>query len=237
MTTGFILLLACAISSAAPTTTGQGLARPEKEADKPPLLIARVQYYGGDYYTDPTALPNLARFASEKTGAQWTAVDGSVSLLDPNLNRYPVLYLTGHGEIQLRDDEVKALRGYLERGGFLLVNDNGPKRSGNSIDGAFRREIAKVLPEHPLIELPKEHPVFHAFFDFPKGLPQIHRHDENEPPRGFAIYVGDRMAVFYDWNSDIGNGWEDPEVHNDPEEKRMEALRMGTNLLLYALLQ
>ena len=119
----------------------------------------------------------------------------------------------------------------------MIVNDNGPERSGNSINQAFRREIAKVLPEQPLIELPKDHPVYKSFFEFPQGLPQIHRHDENEPPRGFGMYVGGRLAVFYDWNSDIGNGWENLEVHNNPQEKRLEALKMGTNLLLYALLQ
>jgi len=201
------------------------------------LWVARVQYSGGDYYTDPTALPNLTAFASKQTGAVWETRDSAVSLLDPNLNQYPVLYLTGHGEIHLSEDESAALRAYLERGGFLLVNDNGPLRSGNSIDPAFRREIAVVLPDHPLVELPSKHPVFHAFFDFPRGLPQIHRHDENQPPRAFGIYVRDRLAVFYDWNSDIGNGWEDPAVHHDPPEKRLAALRMGTNILLYALMQ
>ena len=200
-------------------------------------IIAQVQYYGGDYYTDPTALPNLAEFATEQTGVEWQALDGSVSLLDPNLNNYPILYLTGHGDIRLADDEIKSLRSYLERGGFMIVNDNGPERSGNSINRAFRREIAKVLPEQPLIELPKDHPVYKSFFEFPQGLPQIHRHDENEPPRGFGMYVEGRLAVFYDWNSDIGNGWENLEVHNNPQEKRLEALKMGTNLLLYALLQ
>ncbi|MCG3199538.1 MAG: hypothetical protein GHCLOJNM_04056 [bacterium] len=209
-------------------------AQPRKESE---LVIARVQYYGGDYYTDPTSLPNLAAFASDKTGQTWTALDGSISLLDPNLNRYPVLYLTGHGEMQLKGDETSALRSYLEKGGFLLVNDNGPARTGNSIDLAFRREIAKVLPDHALVELPPDHPVFHCFFDFSEGIPQIHRHDETQPPRAFGIYLERRLAVFYAWNSDIGNGWEDRRVHNDPEEKRLEALRMGTNLLLHALYQ
>ncbi len=202
-----------------------------------PLTIARVQYYGGDYYTDPTSLPNLATFTSQQTGTPWHALDGSVSLLDPNLNRYPVLYLTGHGDIQLKGGESDALRSYLENGGFLLVNDNGPARSGNSIEVAFRREIARVLPGHPLVELPNTHPIFSVLYDFPKGIPQIHRHNEEQPPRAFAIFAGDRMAVFYEWNSDIGNGWEDPQVHKDPEEKRQEALKMGTNILVYAMMQ
>jgi hypothetical protein len=210
---------------------------PPAQSEIPTLYLARVQYYGGDYYTDPTSLPNLAAFASQQTGAPWKALDGSVSLLDPNLNRYPVLYLTGHGDMQLKGSEVEALRRYLENGGFLLVNDNGPARSGNSIDQAFRREITKVLPTQPLVELPKEHPIFQACFPFPKGIPQIHRHEEEQPPRAFGIWAKGRLAVFYDWNSDIGNGWEDQPVHNDPEEKRLEALRMGTNILLYALFQ
>ena len=200
-------------------------------------MLAQVQYYGGDYYTDPTALPNLAQFATEKTNATWKAQDGAVSLLDPNLNSYPVLYLTGHGEIRFREDEQKALRTYLERGGFLIVNDNGPERSGNSINQAFRREIANILPENPLVELPDDHPVYRNFYEFPEGIPQIHRHDENASPKGFGIYVEGRLSVFYAWNSDIGNGWEDPAVHNNPPEKRVEALQMGTNLLLYAMLQ
>jgi uncharacterized protein DUF4159 len=208
---------------------------PPSEAE--PLKIARVQYYGGDYYTDPTSLPNLARFATEKTGVEWSALDGSVSLLDPNLNTYPVLYLTGHGEIRLKEDETEALRGYLEKGGFLIANDNGPERSGNSVDRAFRHELAKAFPDSPLLELPKEHPAYHSFFDFPEGLPQIHRHDENQPPRGYGLYLEGRLAVFYAWNSDLGNGWEDPDVHGDPQEKRVAALEMGTNLLLTALLQ
>ena len=212
-----------------------GFVSPAKVSE--PLTIAQVRYYGGDYYTDPTALPNLAEFATQQTGTEWKAEDATLSLLDPNLNNYPVLYLTGHGDIQLREDEVAALRAYLEQGGFLLVNDNGPERSGNSINQAFRREIAKVLPEQPLVELPKDHPVFVSFFEFPAGLPQIHRHDKNHPPKAFGIYVKGRLAVFYDWNSDIGNGWENPEVHKDPPNKRLEALRMGTNILLYAVLQ
>lgn len=199
--------------------------------------IAQVRYYGGDYYTDPSALPNLAAFASEQTGVDWAAAEGAVSLVDPNLGLYPVLYLTGHGDIRLQADEERALRNYLERGGFLIVNDNGPERSGNSIDRGFRREIEKVLPGKPLVELPKDHPIYRSFHEFPDGLPQIHRHDENEPPRGFGIYLNGRLAVFYSWNSDIGNGWENPEVHNDPPEKRLEALRMGTNLLMQAILQ
>ncbi len=213
------------------------LAQPPLPREWEPLVIARVQYYGGDYYTDPTSLPNLAAFATGNTGTPWHALDGSVSLLDPNLNRYSVLYLTGHGDIQFKGGEIEALRSYLENGGFLLVNDNGPARSGNSIDTAFRREIARVLPNQPLVELPKTHPIFSVLYDFPKGIPQIHRHDEEQPPRAFAVFIEGRMAVFYDWNSDIGNGWEDPQVHKDPEEKRQEALKMGTNILVYAMRQ
>ena len=218
-------------------TIPPAVAQPFLPREREPLNLARVQYYGGDYYTDPTSLPNLATFASEKTGTPWHALDGSVSLLDPNLNRYPVLYLTGHGDIQFKGGEIEALRSYLENGGFLLVNDNGPARSGNSIDEAFRREITKVLPSQPLVELPNTHPVFSILYDFPKGIPQIHRHDEEQPPRAFAIFIEKRMVVFYDWNSDIGNGWEDPQVHKDPEEKRQEALKMGTNILVYAMIQ
>jgi len=206
-------------------------------AEEKPLVLARVQYYGGDYYTDPTSLPNLAGFASDRTAGAWEALDGSVSLLDPNLNAYPILYLTGHVEIHLQDDEVEALSNYLHKGGFLIVNDNGPKISGNSIDESFRREIARVLPENQLVELTEDHPIYNIHFPFPRGLPQIHRHDENLPPMGFGIYVGGRLAVFYAWNSDIGNGWEDIEVHNTPTDKHEAALKMGTNILMYALYQ
>jgi hypothetical protein len=222
------------------------------------IQIARVQYYGGDYYTDPTSLPNLAEFVSKETSTPVKALDGSLSLLDPNLPNYQMLYLTGHGEIQLGEDEVLALRKYLMNGGFLFVNDNGPAKTGNSIDAAFRREIERVLPgpspstpspliegEIPevrsqqtlLIELPREHPFFHFRYEFPDGIPQIHRHDEEQPPRAFGIFIADRLAVFYCWNSDLGNGWENQEVHGDPPEKRLAALQMGTNVLLYALMQ
>lgn len=228
--------LAC-IAAALCLGAVQCYAQASRAEESEPLLIGRVQYYGGDYYTDPTSLPNLAKFASERSGNPWKAADGSVSLLDPNLNRYPVLYLTGHGEMQIKGDEVSALRAYLDQGGFLIVNDNGPARSGNSIDAAFRREIAKVFPDQGLVELPSEHPIYHAFFDFPKGLPQIHRHDDSTPPTGFGLFVKGRLAVFYAWNSDIGNGWEDAGVHNDPEDKRQEALRMGTNALMFGVLQ
>ena len=154
--------------------------------------------------------------------------EARVTLTDDQLWDYPFLHMTGHGNIKLTDAEVVRLREYLQRGGFLHADDN------YGLDESFRREMARVFPDRPLVDVPLSHPIYHAVYDFPKGLPKIHEHD-GKPPRGFGIFLGDRLAVFYSYASDLGNGWEDPETYKDPAALHEAALRMGVNLFVYAV--
>lgn len=195
----------------------------------PRLTIARLQYDGGgDWYANPSSIPNLLRAISERTSLEVEPTEARVRLTDDRLWDYPFLHLTGHGAIRLSGEEVERLREFLERGGFLHADDN------YGLDQHFRREIAKVFPDRPLVDVPLTHPVYNIVYRFPEGLPKIHEHD-NKPARGYGIFIGDRLAVFYSHESDLGNGWEDPEVHNDPPQLREAALRMGVNLFMYAV--
>jgi hypothetical protein len=151
-----------------------------------------------------------------------------VSLGDPALRDYPLLYMTGHGTVRFTPQERAALRSYLLDGGFLHADDN------YGLDESVRAELALVFPDRDLVELPADHPVFHVFYDFPEGLPKIHEHD-GQPPQGFGIFHDGRLMVFYSYESDLGDGWEDADVHDDPAEVREQALRMGVTLVLYAL--
>lgn len=191
--------------------------------------LVRLKYGGGaDWYNGPTELPNLAKFARENAGINVFATGKYIELKDKELFNYPFIFMTGHGNCYFDEDEARRLRQYLEAGGFLLVNDD------YGLDPSFRREIKKVFPDKELVELPFDHPIYHCFYSFPNGLPKIHEHD-NKPPQGFGIFVGKRLALFYVYEADIADGWDDPEVHNDPPEKRLAALKMGTNILIYAL--
>jgi hypothetical protein len=193
------------------------------------LTVARVQYDGGgDWYANPSSLPNLLAAIAERTTLPVERREARVTLLDDRLWDYPFLHITGHGNIKLSDSEVERLREYLLRGGFLHVSDN------YGLDSSFRREIARVFPERPLVDVPLKHPIYNLVYEFPKGLPKIHEHD-GKPPRGLGIFLGDRLAVFYDYESDLGDGWEDPDVHKDPPELHEAALRMGVNLFVYAI--
>jgi hypothetical protein len=195
----------------------------------PTLTIARLQYDGGgDWYANPSSLPNLLSVIRERTTLRVDRAEARVKLLDDRLWDYPFLHITGHGNIALTDAEVGRLRQYLERGGFLHVSDN------YGLDASFRREIARVFPDRQLVDVPLSHPVYHVVYDFPRGLPKVHEHD-GKPARGFGIFLGERLAVFYDHESDLGNGWEDAAVHGDPPEIREAALRMGVNLFVYAV--
>jgi hypothetical protein len=197
----------------------------------PVLTIAQVQYDGGgDWYANPSGLPNLLAFISERTGLRVAPAPATVRLGDPALRSYPYLYLTGHGNIRLTDAEVSALRRYLEQGGFLHADDN------YGLDESFRREMGRVFPGTHLVAVPHDHPVYGIVYPFPDGLPKIHEHD-GKPPEGLGIFHGGRLVVFYSYESDLGNGWEDPEVHGNPVEIREQALRMGLNLFIYALSQ
>lgn len=193
------------------------------------LTVARVQYDGGgDWYANPSSIPNLLEAIAERTTLPVERREARVTLLDDRLWDYPFLHITGHGNLKLSDREAERLREYLTRGGFLHVSDN------YGLDSSFRREIARVFPERPLVDVPLKHPIYNLVYEFPKGLPKIHEHD-GKPPRGLGIFLGDRLAVFYDYESDLGDGWEDPDVHKDPPELHEAALRMGVNLFVYAI--
>lgn len=195
------------------------------------LTIAQVRYDGGgDWYANPSGLPNLLSFISERTGLPVASAPARVTLTDPRLRNYPFLYLTGHGNIRLSDREVVALRRYLDGGGFLHADDN------YGLDESFRREILRVYPDGELTEIPHDHPVYHVFYSFPSGLPKVHEHD-GQPAQGLGIVRDGRLVVFYSYESDLGNGWEDAEVHGSAPEVREQALRMGANLFVYAMTQ
>jgi hypothetical protein len=193
------------------------------------LTIARLQYDGGgDWYANPSSLPNLLSAIEAWTGLPVQRREATVTPLDPALRDYPYLYLTGHGNVRFTPQEREALKEYLLAGGFLHADDN------YGLDESFRREMAAMFPDRDLVELPPDHPVFHLFFDLPEGLPKIHEHD-GKPPQALGIFDGGRLVVFYSYESDLGDGWEDAGVHDDPDPVRQSALRMGVNLYLYAV--
>ena len=193
------------------------------------LTIGRMQYDGGgDWYANPSSLPNLLRAVRERTRLRTAERERIVRLTDPSLSEVPYLYATGHGNVLLAADEVRALRGHLEAGGFLHADDN------YGMDRSIRREIGRVFPDRPLVEVPLDHPVYRIVYQFPRGLPKVHEHD-GQPAQGFGVFLGGRLALFYSYQSDLGDGWEDADVHNDPEPVREQALRMGVNLFTYAV--
>lgn len=196
----------------------------------PGFTIARLKYDGGgDWYGNPSSLPNLARALRERTPIPIDRIDEArVSLTDENLFDYPFLYMNGHGNIRFSDAEADRLRKYLLSGGFLFADDN------YGMDESFRRELARVFPDRKLIDVPFDHPIYHSYYAFPSGPPKIHEHD-GKPPEGLGIFDGERLVVFYTYEADIGDGIEDPEVHKDPPEKREEAMRMAVNVVVYAL--
>lgn len=198
-----------------------------QDTDK--FTIARVKYGGGgDWYYGQTQIPNLLKALRERTNIKTANNQVVIQLTDRRLYNYPFIYITGHGNIVFTDEEVKALRQYLLRGGFLWANDD------YGLDKSFRREMKRVFPDKELIEVPYDHPIYWCFYEFPNGLPKIHEHD-GKPPKGYGIFHEGRLLVFYDYESDIADGLEDPQVHNDPPEKRELALRMAINIVIYAL--
>jgi hypothetical protein len=226
-------LIAVLTVTGAGTLAAQRPAQPRAPAVQPPtaLTIARLQYGGGgDWYLGPSTLPNLLSEVRKRTGIPAAAQAATVSLTDAALWDHPLLYMSGHGNISLTDEEVTNLRRHLLAGGFLLANDS------YGMDESFRREIRKVFPDKDLVELPRNHPIFHAFYDMPTGIPKVHEHD-NKPPQGFGIFHEGRLVLFYAYESDIGDGWEDASVHGDPAEIREQAFRMGVNIFVYVLSQ
>jgi hypothetical protein len=194
-----------------------------------PFQIARIHYDGGgDWYSDPSSLPNLLEAVHRQLGIEVAGEEKQVRLTDEDLFSHPYLYLTGHGNLRFSEEDAVRLRDYLEGGGFLHVDDN------YGLDEAFRREIANVFPTRELVEVPFSHPVYHMVHGFPQGPPKVHEHD-GHPPRGYGIFVEGRLVLYYTWEADLGDGWEDPEVHEVPEEVRRRALEMGVNLVAWVL--
>ena len=193
--------------------------------------IARIHYSGGgDWYSDPSSLPNLLKFLGENTQIAVDEEEVRLRPTDPEFYQYPYLYLTGHGNVRFSAEEVTRLRESLLRGAFLHADDN------YGMDASFREEIKRVFPNRDFIELPFDHPVFHIFYDFQNGLPKVHEHDGN-PPQALGMFDDDRLMILYTFECDLGDGWEDPEVHNNSEEIRLKALQMGVNIIYYALIQ
>lgn len=195
------------------------------------VQIGLLKYRGGgDWYANPTSLPNLIEFANRNLLTSIDPNDVTVEVGSPELFNIPFVHMTGHGNVVFDDQEAENLRMYLEGGGFLHIDDN------YGMDPYVRVAMKKVFPELDFVELPFDHPIYHQKYPFPSGLPKIHEHD-GKPPQGFGLIHEGRLVCFYSYETDLGNGWEDESVHNDPPEKRLEALKMGANILQYAFIQ
>jgi len=189
--------------------------------------IAVLKYNGGgDWYANPTALPNLISFCNENIGTNIKADPATIEVGSRDIFNYPFIHMTGHGNVVFSESEAENLRTYLVAGGFLHIDDN------YGMDPYIRTEIRKVFPEKNLTELPSNHRIFHGTFKFPNGLPKIHEHD-GKPSQAYAIFYDGRLVCLYTHESDISDGWEDQEVHNDSQEIRLKALQMGANILEY----
>lgn len=198
-------------------------------ADAGEFRIARLKYRGGgDWYSDPTSLPNLLDGVEQVLGIKAADEEARVSIMDEALFTYPFAYLTGHGKVKFSEEEAARLRLYLVSGGFLWADDN------YGMDEYFRKEIRKVFPERELVEIPFDHEIYHMVYGFPGGLPKIHEH-HGGPPHGYGILHDGRLVVFYSYNTDIGDGLEDADVHKDSAEKRQAAMKMAVNIVAYAL--
>lgn len=211
-----LLLATSALSAQAPSPRGA-------------LSIGRLHYDGGgDWYANPSSLPNLLAAVRERTTLRTTAKEIVVRLTDSELWDVPYLYLTGHGNLHWSDDDLATLRRWILQGGFLHADDN------YGLDQSIRKEIARLFPDRPLVEVPLDHPIYHLVYDLPGGIPKIHEHD-GKPAQGFGVFIAGRLVLYYSYQSDLGDGWEDPDVHHDPPEKHEAALRLGVNLFAYAV--
>ena len=193
--------------------------------------IAILKYEGGgDWYANPTALPNLIAYCNENIH---TNIDDKPKTVETGSNEifnYPIVFLTGHGNIYFSEESSQNLRNYLISGGFLHISDN------YGLDKYIRPQMKKVFPELDFVELPFDHPIYHQRYHFDNGLPKVHEHD-NKPPQGFGLLYEGRLICFYDTECDLGDGWEDPEVHNDSEATRTKALEMGSNIIQFVFTQ
>ncbi|APG59520.1 DUF4159 domain-containing protein [Christiangramia salexigens] len=190
--------------------------------------LAVLKYNGGgDWYSNPTALPNLIKFCNENIQTNIITKPETVEPGSSDIFRFPFVHMTGHGNVIFNDSEIENLRNYLLSGGFLHIDDN------YGMDKFIRKEFRKMFPDKELKELPADHPIFSAAYSFPNGLPKIHEHDKLRP-QAFGIFDAGRLILLYTYESDLGDGWESPAVHNDPEEVREKALKMGANIIKYA---
>jgi hypothetical protein len=214
----FALLLLC-------FAVQDGAAQNKRSAFK----IARVKYSGGgDWYNDPSAEANLLQYVAKNTNIPVDPTYEYVDLASDNLFTYPLIFLTGHGNINFTDREAKNLREYLDNGGFLFIDDD------YGLNEYIRKEMKKVYPDQSFAELPFSHGIYKSHFEFGKGMPKTHEHD-NKPPQGFGLFSSGRLCVFYCYESNISDGWADPNVHKDDPETRDKALKMGVNIIVWAL--
>ncbi len=218
-----IIILTLIIFSIAVESYSQTSANTSK------VKIARVKYSGGgDWYNDPSGEVNLLKYIQKNTNIPVEPIYEWVDLSSQSLFSYPIIFLTGHGNVNFSDKEVENLRTYLKNGGFLYIDDD------YGLDKYIRREMKKVFPDQEFAELPFNHPIYSIHFKFERGLPKIHEHD-NKPPAGYVLFYNGRLCVFYTYESNLGDGWADPDIHKDPPELRELALKMGTNIIVYAL--
>ena len=197
-------------------------------AQEKPLKIALLKYNGGgDWYANPTSLPILIKFCNQNLKTNIDVESATVEVGSLELFNYPFVHMTGHGNVVFNEQELTNLRNYLMGGGFLHADDN------YGMDKYLRPQLEKIFQGQKLVELPFSHEVFHQKYDFPKGLPKIHEHEDN-PPQAFGLFHEGRLVVLYSYECDLGDGWEDPEVHKDTPEAREKALKMGANLIKYA---
>ena len=190
--------------------------------------VAILKYSGGgDWYANPTALKNLIEFCNTNINTNIYTKPSTVEVGSIDINNYPIVFITGHGNIYFSDDDKENLFNYLTSGGFLHISDN------YGLDKYIRRELKNVFPDLEFQEIPQNHPIYHQTFNFENGVPKIHEHD-NKPPQGFGLFYEGRLICFYDYESDLSDGWEDEEIHNDAYEIRLKALQMGANIIEYA---
>lgn len=189
--------------------------------------VAVLEYGGGgDWYANPTSVPNLIQFCNDNIHTKISIKPKQVKPNSSEIFTYPIIFMTGHGNIFLDDESVENLRLYLQSGGFIHISDN------YGFDPYVRREFKKIFPELDFEEVPLDHPIFHQTYDFPNGIPKIHEHD-SKPPKGYGLFYEGQLVCFYDYESDLSDGWESPEIHNDPAGIRLNALKMGANIIEY----
>ena len=190
--------------------------------------VAILKYSGGgDWYANPTAIPNLVAFANENIKTNITKNPQNIVISSEDIYNFPILFMTGHGNVYFSDEDATNLKSYLISGGFLHISDN------YGLDKFIRRELKKIFPSLELKEIPSNHPIYNQTFKFPEGMPKIHEHDK-KPAQGFGLFYAGRLVVFYDYETDLSDGWEDEIIHNNPKSVREKALKMGANIIEYA---